>query len=154
MQQGRNAPNHDRPGEGRDSRARRLIAGLRVTRQDEALLAVVRPFFANTASEGEMAYQLWRYGLELTLAEAASLGVHLPSSTTELVLARLVARRLLLALPLLRRTGTLTVLGLDAAPPDPDVPRNVPVSVPPGSHDTIDERASEAVASLGGSDFL
>jgi hypothetical protein len=71
-----------------------------------------------------------------------------------LVLARLVARRLLLALPLLRRTGTLNVLGLDAAPPDPDMPRTLPVSVPRGSHSTIDESAAEAIASLGGSDFL
>ncbi len=112
-----------------------------------------RPFFPDAASEGELAYRLWRYGLELALAEAASLGTCPPSSTTELLLARLVARRLLLVLPLLRRTDTLDILGLDAAPPDPDLPRSLPVSVPPGSYDTIDERASEAIASLGGSDF-
>ncbi|MEI7644821.1 MAG: hypothetical protein WCJ55_11125, partial [Chloroflexales bacterium] len=96
--------------------ASRLIAGLRITKQDEALLDIVRPFFPDADSAGELAYRLWRRGLELTLAELASVGVALPPDLTEEILATLVAQRLLLCLPLLRRTGALALLGSESAP--------------------------------------
>lgn len=133
---------------------RRLIAGLRVTRQDEALLNLVRPLFPEADTEAELAYRLWRRGLEGSLAEAASFGVALPPGGSEELIAGLVAQRLLLAVPLLRRTGKLSILGLEvqlsAAPAiSVDVLR-AKVTGP----EAIDDGASDAIAGLGGSEFL
>jgi hypothetical protein len=141
-----------RPG-GRGE-ARRLIAGLRITPHDEALLNVVRPLFPEAASEGELAYRLWRRGLDMTLAEVASLGIGLPSSTPEEIIANLAAQRFLLCVPLLRRTQKLALLGLEEPLPlfpgagAPAVPLTVT------SAEAIDVSASDAIAGLGGSDFL
>lgn len=129
---------------------RRLIAGLRITRQDMALLEAVRPLFPEAASAGELAYQLWRRGLELALAELASLGGALPPALDEEILATLVSRRLLLALPLLRRTGRLALLGLDLPAPIA-LPNALLPALP---IDAIDDTASAAITDLGGSDFL
>lgn len=138
----------------RPSGGRRLIAGLRITAHDEALLAVIRPLFPEAASEGELAYRLWRRGLEVSLAEAASLGATLPPGMTEELLAGLVAQRLLLCLPLLRRTGTLALLGHDAAPPTrPSVSESHQAGTGAPA-DRIDTGASDAIAALGGNDFL
>jgi hypothetical protein len=128
--------------------ASRLIAGLRITKQDEALLDVVRPFFSDADSAGELAYRLWRRGLELTLAELASVGVALPPDLTEEILATLVAQRLLLCLPLLRRTGTLTLLGSESAPA-----LAMPTSPSDGPAD-IDTAAAVTITGMGGGDFL
>jgi hypothetical protein len=49
---------------------RRLIAGLRVSDQDAQLLTLVAPFFPEADSAGDLAYRLWRRGLELALAAA------------------------------------------------------------------------------------
>ncbi len=92
---------------------RRLIAGLRIPSQDEALLDLVRPLFPEVDSEGELAYRLWRRGLELTLAELAGLGVALPPALSEETVATLVAQRLLLCLPLLRHTRKVALLGIE-----------------------------------------
>jgi len=127
---------------------RRLIAGLRVTRQDEALLDLVRPLFPEADSEGDLAYRLWRRGLELTLAELASVGVALPPPLREETLATLVAQRLLLCLPLLRRTGTLALLGSESAPA-----LAMPTSPSDGPAD-IDTAAAVTIAGMGGGDFL
>jgi hypothetical protein len=126
---------------------RRLIAGLRITRQDEALLGAVRPLFPEADSEGDLAYRLWRRGLELTLAELAGLGITLPPELSEDLLATLVAHRLLLCLPLLRRTGTLALLGSELAPA-----LAMPISPPDGSAD-IDTAAAATIAGMGGGDF-
>ncbi|NTU85624.1 MAG: hypothetical protein HGA45_40865 [Chloroflexales bacterium] len=142
--------------------ARRLIAGLRVAPQDEALLAVVRPYLADTGSEGELAYRLWRRGLELTLAEVVGLGATLPSGTTEEIIASMVAQRLLLCMPLLRRTGTLARLGIEVSPPGaprgmtlvPLAPLFSPATIGQSASEAIDLSAAEAISSLGGSDFL
>lgn len=131
-------------------RPRHLIAGLRITPQDEALLDAVRPLFPEVDSEGELAYRLWRRGLELTLTELAGLGSALPPGQSEETLATLAAQRLLLCLPLLRRTGKLALLGLDA--PAPAAPLAVLKSA--ASVETIDDEAAAAVAGLGGNDFL
>ncbi len=128
--------------------ASRLIAGLRITKQDEALLDIVRPFFPDADSAGELAYRLWRRGLELTLAELASVGVALPPDLTEEILATLVAQRLLLCLPLLRRTGALALLGSESAPA-----LTMPTSPPDGPAD-IDMAAAVTIAGMGGGDFL
>jgi hypothetical protein len=128
--------------------ASRLIAGLRITKQDEILLDVVRPFFPDADSAGELAYRLWRRGLELTLAELASVGVARPPDLTEEILATLVAQRLLLCLPLLRRTGTLALLGIESAPA-----LALPLSPPDGPTD-IDTAAAATIAGMGGGDFL
>jgi hypothetical protein len=133
---------------------RRLIAGLRVTAEDELLLAVVRPFVADASSEGELAYRLWRRGLEVTLAEVAGLGAELPAGVTEAFVARLVTQRLLLSLPLLRRTGTLALLGIDAAPPQPGPPLAVSEAFAAAAAEAIDATASATIAGLGGGDFL
>lgn len=143
-----------RSGSDRRMAVRTLIAGLRVTAEDELLLAVVRPFVADASSEGELAYRLWRRGLELTLAEVASLGAELPAGVTEAFVARLVAQRLLLSLPLLRRTGTLALLGIDAAPLQLVVPSTNREVVATTAADAIDATASDAITGLGGSDFL
>lgn len=146
--QGRN-----RSDDAHGGKARRLIAGLRITSQDEAFLAVVRPFFPEAASESELAYRLWRRGLELALAEVASIGAALPPGTTEEALASLVAQRLLLTLPLLRRTGRLAMLELEASPLT--VRKPAPVARPnPQAAEAIDVSASDAISGLGGSDFL
>jgi hypothetical protein len=144
----------DEPVGERRSAARRLIAGLRISPAEEALLAVVRPYFTDLASEGELAYRLWRRGLELALAEVGSLGARLPPGTNEQFIAGLVAQRFLLCLPLLRRTGTLVLLGLEAS--SPTVVRTT-ADIPSTEHpftETIDASASDAITGLGGSDFL
>jgi hypothetical protein len=134
-------------------RARRLIAGLRVSPKDEALLAVARPFFPDATSEGELAYRLWRRGLEVTLAELIGLGAALPPDASEELIASLVAQRLLLCVPLLRRTGKLALLGLAVAAAHDNVP-TPDVAVASLAGDLIDESAAITVAGLGGSDFL
>jgi len=140
----------DAPDQGRTRGARRLIAGLRISPQDAALLDAVRPFLPDTTSEGERAYRLWRRGLELSLAELASLGAALPPGITEALLANLVAQRLLLCLPLLRRTGTLALLGVHEPLPTPS--RTEPSA--PSAPALIDADAAAAIAGMGGNDFL
>lgn len=130
--------------------ARRLIAGLRVSAQDEALLEIVRPFFLDADSEGELAYRLWRRGLELALAEAASFGAELTCGITEELLASLVAQRLLLSMPLLQRTGKLKLLSLEQI--EPLHPKANAATGSSGS--AIEGEAAEVVTSLGGTDFL
>jgi hypothetical protein len=145
----------DRPQRrGKHGGARRLIAGLRITHQDEAILAVVRPFFPEADSEGELAYRLWRRGLEVTLAEAVSLGVVPPPGITEAELASLVAQRLLLSVPLLRRTGKLALLGLEASSSPRETSPMGALKVAGAANDEIDEAAATAVVDLGGSAFL
>lgn len=101
-----------------------------------------------------MAYRLWRRGLEMTLAEAVSLGVAPPPGITEAELASLVAQRLLLAVPLLQRTGKLALLGMEAS----GSPRETSLMGTPkgagAATDEIDEAAATAVVDLGGSAFL
>lgn len=146
--------NVSRSGSDRRMAVRTLIAGLRVTAEDELLLAVVRPFVADASSEGELAYRLWRRGLELSLAEVLGLGAALPAGMTEELVARLVAQRLLLSLPLLRRTGTLALLGIDAAPPRPVAGTTDREAVAAVAAELIDATASATIAGLGGADFL
>ena len=138
---------------GKHGGARRLIAGLRITKQDEALLDVVRPFLPEADSEGELAYRLWRRGLEVTAAEAVSLGVMLPPGITEAQIASLVAQRLLLSMPLLRRTGKLAMLGVEAAALSQEVV-SMGTQRMAGVDDSIDGAAAAAVVALGGSAFL
>lgn len=129
---------------------RRLIAGLRVSDHDAQLLALIAPFFPEVDSAGDLAYRLWRRGLELALAEAVGLGAALPSGMTEGQLANLVAQRLALCLPLLRRTEKLALLGVEA-------PSGERGTIPPTAtspDDTIDSGAADAITRLGGSDFL
>lgn len=145
----------ERPqGRGKHGGARRLIAGLRITKQDEGLLEVVRPVLPEAVSEGELAYRLWRRGLEVTLAEAVSLGFVPPPGITEAELASLVAQRLLLSMPLLRRTGKLALLGIEASSsPREASPMGAP-QVAGAANNDIDEAAATAVVDLGGSAFL
>lgn len=130
---------------------RRLIAGLRVSELDERLLALVTPFFPEVDSAGDLAYRLWRRGLELTLAEAVGLGATLPSEVSEELIAGLVAQRLVLCVPLLRRTGGLARLGLETPPVELALHATI---TPPAPVDAIDSGAAAAITSLGGSDFL
>lgn len=139
---------------GQRSAQRRLIAGLRVSELDERLLALVAPFFPEVASAGDLAYRLWRRGLELTLAEALGLGAKLPPDVSEELIAALVAQRLVLCLPLLRRTGSLARLGMDVVPPRPVAPSALGESVATAADAVIDASASATIAGLGGSDFL
>jgi hypothetical protein len=121
------------------------------TPEEEALLAVVRPFLPGADSAGEVAYRLWRRGLEVTLAEAVSVGATLPPGSSEQLVAGLVAQRLLLCTPLLRRTGMLSLLEIEA--PSGEKPsRPVATTVP--FDEAIDSGAATAITSLGGSDFL
>jgi hypothetical protein len=143
----------DRPQRrGKHGGDRRLIAGLRITKQDEALIDVVRPVLPEASSEGELAYRLWRRGLEVTLAEAASLGVALPPGITEAELASLVAQRLLLSVPLLRRK--LALLGMEASSSPRETSLMTVPEVAGAANDEIDEAAAVAVVDLGGSAFL
>ena len=114
----------------------------------------MRPYLAEVGSEGELADRLWRRGLEVTLAEVAGLGEALPTGTSEDLIASLVAQRLLLCVPLLRRTGKLALLGLEL--PRATIPASAIVpDVPPGAAtESIDESAAGAIAGLGGNDFL
>lgn len=128
---------------------RRLIAALRVPPADERLLAVVQPYFPDADSAGELAYRLWRRGLELTLAELASLGATLPAGLTEEQLATLSAQRIALLLPLLRRTGKLALLGLEHAAQEQPPP---PPALAPDT--AIDASATTAISALGGAEFL
>jgi hypothetical protein len=117
---------------------------------DERLLALVAPFFPEVDSAGDLAYRLWRRGLELTLAEVVGLGATLPPEVTEELIANLVAQRLALCVPLLRRTGGLPRLRLEA----PLVERALTQPVTPATPDTIDSGAADAITSLGGNNFL
>ena len=129
---------------------RRLIAALRVPPDDERLLAAVQPYLPDADSASELAYRLWRRGLELTLAELAGLGVALPPGLTDDYLATASAQRLLVLLPLLRRTGKLALLGLEQ--PEAATTSLVSPAVPPES--TIDASAAVIIATMGGGDFL
>lgn len=143
----------DEPVGERRRRTRRLIAGLRISPEEEALLAVVRPYLTDLSSEGEFAYRLWRRGLELALAEAVSIGARLPPDTHEQFIAGLVAQRLLLCVPLLRRTGTLSLLGLTVPVPlvEPAPAAHAGVAM---EAEAIDEGAADAITGLGGTEFL
>jgi hypothetical protein len=141
----------DESARERQSGARRLIAGLRITPEEEVLLAVVRPFLPGADSAGEVAYRLWRRGLEVTLAEAVSVGAALPAGSSEQLVAGLVAQRLLLCMPLLRRTGMLVLLGVEARS---DALPSLPPTSAADSDAVIDSGAATAITSLGGSDFL
>jgi hypothetical protein len=143
----------ERGGNGRGG-ARRLLAGLRVSAQDEALLELVRPFLADAASEGELAYRLWRRGLEVILAEVVGLGAALPSEMTEDRLAGLVSQRLLLCLPLLRRTGKLEYLGLETTTQESSARISVGEAAVSVDEAVIDQGAAEVIAGLGAADFL
>lgn len=133
---------------------RRLIAGLRVTQLDEDVLAIVRPYLTDVSSEGDLAHRLWRRGLEISLAEVVSVGAPVPQGITEELLASLVAQRLLPCLPLLRRTGTLALLGLDAAAQERPIQAEPHHPGNPAPADTIDTGAADAITALCGSDFL
>jgi hypothetical protein len=143
-----------RSTESRAGKTRRLIAGLRISQQDEALLDVVRSFFPEAETEGELAYRLWRRGLDVTLAEAVGIGAPLPPGTSEDSIARLAFQRLLLCLPLFRQTNLLALLGLELAssvsPPASEL-RSARVDAP---EEPVDEHAAAAIVSLGGSEFL
>lgn len=138
----------------RQSGARRLIAGLRISRQDERLLEVVRPLLPEAASEGELAYRIWRRGLELALAEAAGLGAALPPNVSEEQIAALAAQRLLLCVPLLRRAGKLKLLGIDAERVAAEPMAIDTTSGARGDRDLIDEDAADTIAGMGASAFL
>lgn len=128
---------------------RRLIAALRVPPDDERLLALVQPYLPEADSAGELAYRLWRRGLELTLAELAGLGATLPTGLSEEQLATLSAQRVVAVLPLLRRTGKLALLGLEQP-----AQGHAPPIATPTAETTIDASASVAISSLGAADFL
>ncbi len=138
----------------RAGKTRRLIAGLRIAEQDEALLDVVRPFFPEADTEGELAYRLWRRGLDVTLAEAVGVGATLPPSTNEEVVARLAVQRLLLCLPLFRRTKLLALLGLEIAHQAVQPDTAAKSTSIDAQEEPVDEHAAAAIASLGGSEFL
>ena len=72
---------------------------------------------------------------------------------TEELLAGLVTQRLMLSLPLLRRTGTLALLGLEA-PPLVAPPTTAPLLAPTSGAEAIDAGATEVIRGLGGNDFL
>lgn len=128
---------------------RRLIAALRVPPDDERLLAAVQPYLPEADSAGELAYRLWRRGLELTLAELAGLGAVLPTGLSEEQLATLSAQRVVSLLPLLRRTGKLVLLGLEQVAQE-----QLPAIAAPSADTAIDASAAAAVSNLGGGDFL
>ena len=138
----------------RVGKTRRLIAALRISEQDEALLDIVRSFFPEVDTEGELAYRLWRRGLDVTLAEAVGVGASLPPGASEEGVARLAVQRLLLCLPLFRRTRLLALLGLEFAHPlSPSDPEATPASIS-ATEELVDEHAAAAIVSLGGSEFL
>lgn len=127
---------------------RRLIAALRVPPDDEQLLAAVQPYLPDADSAGELAYRLWRRGLELILAELAAVGATLPVGMSEEQLATLSAQQVVLLLPLLQRTGKLALLGLEQAA------QEQPPATAPTIGTSIDASAAVAVSNLGGADFL
>jgi len=145
-------PDRVRPGEKmrRPGEPRRLIAGLRVSHVDEQLLALIAPFYPEADSAGDLAYRLWRRGLELALAELVSVGAPLPAGITEDQLATLVAQRVTGCLPLLRRTGKLALLQLEVPAPQQEPERSTLVVSTP----EIDASAAVTVVGLGGADFL
>jgi hypothetical protein len=151
------APHTKRPADAPPAHRagpRRLIAGLRITPQDAALLNVVRPLLPEADSERELAYWLWRRGLELTLAEVVGLGAALPPGTTDEVIAALAAQRLLLCVPLLRRTEKLALLGIEVTPHATCASPSYTAPAASTAAEAIDATASDAIVGLGGSDFL
>lgn len=128
---------------------RRLIAALRVPPDDERLLAMIQPYLPEADSASELAYRLWRRGLELTLAELAGLGATLPLGLSEEQLATLSAQRVVALLPLLRRTGKLALLGLEQPSQ-----QQIPAIAAPTAETAIDASATAAISSLGAADFL
>lgn len=130
---------------------RQLIAGLRVTAADLELLGVVRPFMAECDTESDLAYRLWRRGLEITLAELVGSGAALPDGgMDQRQLAVVVGQRLQLCLPLLERAGLLSTLRASQQVTDEHVALVV------GEQEEI-EVAPEAegfITAMGGDTFL
>lgn len=97
----------------------------------------------------DRAAHAWAASQPAVFAAATAVGAALPPSTSEGGIASLAAQRLLLCLSLLWRTGTLTLLGIDAPMPIAALP--VPLVPTPA---TIDDTAAAAVAGLDGKKFL
>ena len=129
---------------------RTLIAALRVTDVDLQLLDAVRPLLAEIDTAGELAYRVWRRGLESLLAEVAAVGGALPAGFTDAQIAILAAQRLVAVLPLLQRTDKLALLQLQGHRID-----SVPEPMPPMAwEEGIDTTATETILLLGGNEFL
>lgn len=125
---------------------------LRVTERDEALLTLLRPYMIGVTNESEQAYTLVREGLLMRLAALAALGVRLGDLLDEEVLAAHAAQQLLLALPLLRRTGSLALLGMEMAVPTllGTAGAEHAAGIDPLDVDDMDEQAGRDVEGLSG----
>lgn len=134
--------------------SRDQIANLRVTLEERAQKNLVRVLYPEADSEAELAYRIWRRGLQVDLARLASMGEALPPGMTERHLAMLVTQDLLACVPLLNRAGTLQHI-VDMLTPHAEPPTAVLADAldddAPGA---IDPSASESVAAFGADDFL
>lgn len=150
----RPAPSGARKRGGADDRGgwRELIAGLRVSPDEIEQKNAVRDLYPEASSEAELAYRIWRRGLQVDLARLVSMGGELPPGVTERQLAMLVTQDLLACLPLLNRVGTLSEIVALLAPHASG--RSEPGNPAPSSNDDtpIDPSAADSV--LGVDDFL
>lgn len=136
-------------GDGRrGGKGQRKLFALRIPAAEERLQELLRPYIAEE-TDADLAYRIWQRGLKVALAEYAGLGMELPREESEELVAARVAQLFLLCLPLLRRTGKLELLGLEAAGPVERPAWQVAAEDP-----EIDASSPDAITGLGGSEFL
>lgn len=142
-------PDDEAQGESRRTgKGRRRLFALRVPVAEERVQALLRPYIAEE-TDADLAYRIWQRGLRVALAEYAGLGMTLPPEEREELVAARVAQLFLLCLPLLRRTGTLALLGLE--PAGVAAQRDGPAAP---AEPEIDTDSTAAISGLGGSEFL
>lgn len=140
-----------RRGGGKQGGARHQVASLRITSVEIAHKELVRLLYPEADNETDLAYRIWRRGLQFDLARIASMGERLPEGIAEDQLAMLIVQDVLACLPLLQRTGRLSqILALlNAAPLRQDESEGCEPGAP-----EIDASAADSIADLGGGDFM
>lgn len=145
----RSTPGSAERGNGRRaSKGQRRLFALRIPIAEEQLQERLRPYIGEE-TDADLAYRIWQRGLKVALAEYAGLGMELPPEESEDLVAARAAQLFLLCLPLLRRTGKLGLLGLEAASSLERPPGQIVAEEP-----EIDVTSPDAITGLGGSEFL
>ncbi|MBX0331442.1 hypothetical protein K2Z83_27700 [Oscillochloris sp. ZM17-4] len=134
---------------GRPPGDRSTFGRLRITVDERDQAGAIQPLYPEVDNDSDLAYRIWRRGLQIDLARLVSLGGTIPAGMTEEALAMLIAQDLLHCLPLLRRTGVLATLQIEVSDGSTGLP-----PVDNAVEDEIADDAADSIQGLGGTDFL